>query len=145
MILSDAARDLHSSALVIDAHVHPSLKTFLFRKRLHKTHRSGGAFNPFTLRVDLPKTTAGGVDTIVSSIYLPEPGLLADCAALKLLSKIAPRRIRRLFKGDPFERTLEILDDFERALGRANARGRAAHRRILDSKFRRGPARQPNP
>lgn len=123
MAISAAARDLHAAALVIDAHVHPSLKTYLFSKRLDKTHRSGGAFNPFTMRVDLPKTTAGGVDAIVSSIYLPEGGLLGDCKALKLLSKIAPRRIRRLFKGDPFERTIEILDAFEAAVDTANRKG----------------------
>ncbi len=124
MTISDAARDLHAAALVIDAHVHPSLKTSLFKKRLHKTHRSGGAFNPFTMRVDLPKTAAGGVDGIVSSTYLPEAGLLGDCKALKLLSKIAPKRIRRLFKGDPFERTIEIIDTFETAVDTANQKGR---------------------
>jgi membrane dipeptidase len=122
-MISTASRELHASAPVIDIHVHPSLKTYLFRKKLHKKHRSGGAFNPFTLRVDLPKTKAGGVDALVSSIYLPERGLLDDCAALRLLSKISPKRIRRLFKGDPFERTIEILDDFEAAIDRANSRG----------------------
>ena len=124
MTISDAARSLHASALVIDAHVHPSLKTYLFRKKLHKTHRSGGAFNPFTMRVDLPKTIAGGVNALISSIYLPERGLLEDCKPLKLLSKIAPKRMRRLFKGDPFERTIEILDDFESAVAKANRHGR---------------------
>jgi membrane dipeptidase len=124
MAVSGAARDLHAAALVIDAHVHPSLKTFLWRKKLGKTHRSGGAFNPFTMRVDLPKTIAGGVDVLVSSIYLPEKALLDDCAPLRVLSKVSPKRIRRLFNGDPFERTVEILDDFERALERANRHGR---------------------
>jgi len=133
MTVSEAARVLHSSALVIDAHVHPSLKTFLWRKKIGKTHRSGGAFNPFTMRVDLPKTIAGGVDVLVSSIYLPEKGLLDDCAPLELLSKIAPKRIRRLFKGDPFERTVEILGDFERALDRANSRGRELARVVGSS------------
>jgi len=132
MGISAAARDLHAAALVIDAHVHPSLKTYLWRKKPWKTHRSGGAFNPFTMRVDLPKTAAGGVDAIVSSIYLPEGGLLGDCRPLKLLSKIAPKRIRRLFKGDPFDRTIEILDEFEAALERANRRGRELAR-IVDS------------
>ncbi len=122
MTLSEAVIELHTSALVIDAHVHPSLKTFLFRRKLHKRHRSGGAFNPFTMRVDLPKARTGGVNALVSSIYLPERGLLGDCAALKLLSKVAPKRVRRLFKGDPFERTIEILDDFEAAIERANSR-----------------------
>lgn len=123
MTISNSARRLHESALVVDSHVHPSLKTHLFRKKLHKKHRSGGAFDPFTMRVDLPKAKAGGVDVLVSSIYLPERGLLDDCTALRLLSKVAPKRIRRLFKGDPFERTIEILDDFETALDRAKIRG----------------------
>ncbi len=149
MAVSAAARDLHAAALVIDAHVHPSLKTYLFKKKLHKTHRSGGAFNPFTMRVDLPKTTAGGVDGIVSSIYLPEGGLLGDCKPLKLLSKIAPKRIRRLFKGDPFERTIEILDAFEAAVDEANGRGRELARvvrstdQIRQAKSRRRDRHRP--
>jgi len=123
MSISEAARSLHASSLVVDAHVHPSLKTFLFKKKLHKRHRSGGAFNPFTMRVDLPKTKEGGVDTLISSIYLPERGLIEDCRPLRWLSKIAPKRIRRLFKGDPFERTVEILTSFETAINRANDHG----------------------
>jgi len=123
MTVSQAARHLHDTAIVVDTHVHPSLKTHLFRKKLHKRHRSGGAFNPFTLRVDLPKTIEGGVDCLVASTYLPERGLLADCRPLRWLSKISPRRIRRLFKGDPFERTIEILDGFEAAIERANGQG----------------------
>ena len=130
MTISDAARSLHASALVIDAHVHPSLKTYLFRKKLHKAHRSGGAFNPFTMRVDLPKTIAGGVDALVSSIYLPERGLLDDCKLLKLISKIAPKRMRRLFKGDPFERTIEIDPNHPKA---------RSH--LEESRYRAGQAR----
>jgi len=124
MEISDTARRLHSDSLVIDAHVHPSLKTYLFKKKLWKSHRSGGAFNPFTMRVDLPKTIAGGVDALVSSIYLPERGLLDDCKLLKIASKIGPKRMRKLFKGDPLERTLEILSSFESAVNKANSKGR---------------------
>jgi membrane dipeptidase len=124
MKISESARELHFSSLVIDAHVHPSLKTYLFKKKLWRAHRSGGAFDPFTMRVDLPKTIAGGVDCLVSSVYLPERGLLDDCRVLKLASKIGPKRIRRLFKGDAFDRTLEIMDAFERALEKANSFGR---------------------
>jgi len=124
MPISDTVRRFHHEALVIDAHVHPSLKTYLFKKKLGKSHRSGGAFNPFTMRVDLPKTIAGGVDALVSSIYLPERGLLDDCRFLKFASKIGPKRMRRLFKGDPLERTVEILDSFEAAIDKANSVGR---------------------
>ena len=123
MTVSPEARRLHDAVLVVDAHVHPSLKTHLFRRKLHTRHRSGGAFNPFTLRVDLPKTRAGGVDAFIASHYLPERGLVEDCRPLRWLSKISPRRIRRLVTGDPFERTIEILESFESAVDRANARG----------------------
>ena len=128
MEISETARRVHFDALVIDVHVHPSLKTYLFKKKLWKTHRSGGAFNPFTMRVDLPKTIAGGVDALVSSVYLPERGLLDDCKVLKIASKIGPKRMRRLFKGDPLDRTLEILDSFEQALEKANSKGREVAR-----------------
>lgn len=64
MEISDTARRLHADSLVIDAHVHPSLKTYLFKIKLWKAHRSGGAFNPITMRVDLPKSIAGGIDTV---------------------------------------------------------------------------------
>ena len=123
MTVSPEARRLHDRALVVDAHVHPSLKTHLFRKKLHKRHRSGGAFNPFTLRVDLPKARSGGVDAFIASHYLPERGLIDDCRPLRWLSRIAPKRIRRLFTGDSFQRTIEILDGFEAALEQANGRG----------------------
>lgn len=123
MNISDVARELHRRSVVVDAHVHPSLKTALFDRRLHRRHAGGGAFNPFTLRVDLPKAAAGGLDVAVASTYLPEPALLDDCRPLKLLAKIAPRRIRRLFRGDPFERTCEIIAGFESAVRRADAQG----------------------
>ena len=124
MEISERARRLHAEALVIDAHVHPSLKTYLFHKKLGKTHRSGRAFDPFTIRVDLPRIIAGGVDALISSIYLPERGLLDDCKVLKFLRRISFGRIRKLFKGDPLEKTLEILDHFERAIAKANSHGR---------------------
>ncbi len=124
MGISEIARRVHFDVLVIDAHVHPSLKTYLFRKKLWKAHRSGGAFNPFTMRVDLPKSIAGGADALVSSIYLPERGLLDDCKMLKFASKVGPKRMRKLFKGDPLDRTLEILDSFEEAVEKANSKGR---------------------
>jgi len=128
--VSDRIRRLHADALVIDGHVHPALKTLLFRSNLGKAHRSGGTFNPFTTRVDLPKTIAGGVDALVAATYLPEPGLLADCTPLRLLARIAPRRIRRLLTGNALAHTLALLDDFESALAWANAAGRELARPV---------------
>lgn len=121
--VSSAAEELHERVLVIDAHTHPSLKTYLLRKRLWKRHRAGGAWNPLCMRVDLPKLEEGGVDVAVASHYLPERELLADCKILGLLSRVGPKRLRRLFTDDPFESTIRILDGFERAVEKAAARG----------------------
>lgn len=130
MTIPDRIRRLHAGALVIDGHVHPPLKTLLFHSNLAKAHRSGGSFNPFTTRVDLPKAVAGCVDAFVAVTYLPEPGLLADCAVLRLLARFAPRRIRRLFTGDPLQHTLGLIADFESALAWANAEGRELARPV---------------
>lgn len=126
-------RNIHFDSLVIDSHVHPSLKTYLFKKKLWKAHRSGGAWNPLTMRVDFPKTIAGGVDAIVSSVYLPERALLDDCKVLRLASKIGPKRMRRLFDGNPLERTLDILDSFESAISEANSKSRELARVVASA------------
>lgn len=131
--IPERIRRLHAEAWVIDGHVHPSLKTYLFQRRLGRRHRNGGAFNPFTLRVDLPALISGGVDTIIAAHYLPERGLLDDCRWLRWLSKVAPRRMRRLFTGDPFEQTVAVLDSLETAVVRANADGRELARVVRSS------------
>lgn len=125
-VVSAGADRLHRSAMVIDAHTHPSLKTFLLRKRLWKRHRAGGAWNPLCMRVDLPKLEEGGVDVAVVSHYLPEEGLLRDCAPLRLLVALGPSRWRRLFRDPPFESLGRIIDTFEAAVEDAASRGHRA-------------------
>lgn len=108
------ARRLHERTLVVDGHAHPVLKTYLFRRKLGVRNRTGRTFNPFALRVDLPKLIEGGVNVLVSSVYLPELGLLNDCVPLRLVTLFP--RMRRLTKGDRFTRTIELIDDFERTV-----------------------------
>jgi membrane dipeptidase len=108
---------------IADLHAHPSLKIALWDHRFEKRHRAGGAWNPFCMRVDLPKLEDGGVRVLVSAVYLPEPGLLDNCIWLRLARNLAPPRIRRLFTGAPFERTLELIAGVERAVERANGGG----------------------
>ncbi len=109
------------SAPVFDLHAHPSMKTYLFKKKIHKSHRPGGAFNPFSMRVDLPKLRAGGVNGLLSAIYLPEKGLLEDCFPLKMMYTFAPRRLKRLFSGNPFDETLMLIEHFENVVSNAPA------------------------
>jgi microsomal dipeptidase-like Zn-dependent dipeptidase len=114
---------LGGRAGVIDMHDHPSLKTYLFNKDLGSRHRPGGAFNPFSMRVDLPKIVEGGVTSIFSTIYLPEKGLMDDCWLLWLLFHLLPKKFRNLVKGNPFEQTMLMLDHMERAVARARVGG----------------------
>lgn len=117
--ISPEARQLHERSFVADFHAHPANKTYLLKKKLHKRHRSGGAFNPLTMRVDLPRMGEGAVDAVLSAIYLPERGLLSDCFPLRVVRFFAPRRWKRLVEGDRFERTVELIKDFEAVVARA--------------------------
>ena len=67
----------------IDLHLHPSLKMYLFGRKLYKRHGTGGAWNPLTMRVDLPKIAAGGMNVLVSSIYIPEREMIKDCFVMR--------------------------------------------------------------
>jgi membrane dipeptidase len=109
------ASALHRRALVLDLHAHPSLKTSLFGLRLDTCHRPGGAFNPLSLRCDLPKLVAGGVNVLCSAVYVPERGLLDDCRPLAALAPLVPP-VSRLLKGDPFHEAMRVLDDLEQAV-----------------------------
>lgn len=113
----------HQQTSVIDLHVHPSLKTFLFDKKLSKRYRTGGAWNPLAMRVDLPKIKSGGVNAILSSVYLPERKMIEDCGILNLLSKILGKKFRSLKYGDPFRVTMDIIEHFEKAVDRAVSKG----------------------
>jgi membrane dipeptidase len=114
---------LHDRTVVIDCHVHPALKTYLFNKKLYRKYRTGGAWNPFTLRVDLPKIQLGGVNALFSSIYLPEIKMIEDCWFLRLLTSLPCSKFRDLVKKDPFQTTLKMLDHFENAVSMAAAKG----------------------
>ena len=125
MHVSQQARELHDRTCVVDIHVHPSLKTHIFGHRIWKRHLSGGAWWPLTMRVDFPKAIKGGVNVLVSSVYIPESDLLRDCKILRIMKRLSTKRIRRLFDGDPMEQTLEVLSRFEKAVDEARIEDKA--------------------
>jgi len=98
---------------IVDIHAHPSLKTSLFGLRWDEPHHAGSAFNPLSLRCDLPALVAGGIDVLCSAVYVPEHGLLPDCLPLRLGTYLVPH-VRHLIEGDPFRGAMRVLDDFER-------------------------------
>ena len=83
--LSETAIDFHNKSIVIDLHAHPALKTFLFNKQFYKKHRTGGAWNPLAMRVDLPKISEGGLNAVFSSVYLIEKEMIYDCGILSFV------------------------------------------------------------
>ncbi len=103
-------------------HLHPSLKMYLFGKKLYKRYRTGSAWNPLTMRVDLPKIAEGGMNVLISSIYVPEREMIRDCKLLQSLLwglGFFNRKFTSIRKGDPFATTLLIMDHFERELNLA--------------------------
>ena len=111
---------------IFDIHVHSSLKIYLFNKRLYRRYPSGGAWNPLTMRVSLPRMRTGNARTIVSSIYLPERKMIDDCklmgVALWVLGMFNSK-FRKIRNGNPFEVTMEILKHFEQAVEQAKKKG----------------------
>jgi microsomal dipeptidase-like Zn-dependent dipeptidase len=73
----------------------------------------GSGFWPATTRTDFPKLTKGGMDVILSTIYVPEQGWLEDIKIVKLLRFIKPKAWKKLFKRDYFTITDECLSDME--------------------------------
>jgi membrane dipeptidase len=112
--------------MIIDLHVNPSLKIFLFDKKLYRKYPAGGAWNPFSMRVSLPRLQAGGTQAIITSVYLPEPKMIRDCflmgAALWVMS-LFNRKFRIMKKENPFRATVEILNHFEHAVAEAQKKG----------------------
>jgi len=111
---------------VFDLHVHPSLKVYLFNKKLYRQYPSGGAWNPLSMRVSLPKMNKGNARTIVSSIYLPEKKMIDDCTLMRVGMRalgLFNSKFRRIRERNPFEVTIEILDHFEGAVEQAKKKG----------------------
>ena len=125
MNISTKTNSLHQRFVVADMHLHPSLKMYLLNKKFGKRYRSGGAFNPFVLRTDFPTLDKGGVNLIIPAVHLVERAFVNDCWALKILARIAPKKWRRMLKGNPFEQTVRMLDQFEDGVQKARSKHKA--------------------
>ncbi|MBN1640310.1 MAG: membrane dipeptidase [Anaerolineae bacterium] len=136
----------HGEAPIVDMHVHPSLKTFLFKRVL--TMRAGAhrAFNPFSLRTDFGRLAEGGVDVVLSAAYAPEHDIIRDCFYLRVLRFVLPITYLNIFRKDYLPVTLHILDVMEEQVRRAHEQGKARVQmarsvRELDAILAQGPKR----
>lgn len=113
---------VHTDAILVDLHAHPSLKVSLFNRVLTSRWRAGRAFDPFGVRSDFEKLEQGGVDVLLSTVYPPEKGILEECRYLRLLRYVLPSTWRRVFDRPYFDVTLEMLDALERQVEAARDR-----------------------
>jgi membrane dipeptidase len=126
--VSEAAGRLHARSTIVDLHAHPSLNVSLWNHKFASRHRATGAWNPFTMRSDLPKLMDGNVRVLLSAVYLPERRLMTDCWALKAAKCFASPKVQRLFKGSTFDRTLDVIAEFEAEVSRSKVNGREVAR-----------------
>lgn len=131
---------------IVDMHVHPSLKAFLFKRMLTMRFGANRAFNPFSVRTDFCRLQQGGLDVLLSSIYAPEKGVVKDCVYLKLLRILFPFTYRKAFPEKYFPVTLRILDLMEEQVRRSGKGGtplaKMAHSVAeLDAILAQGPER----
>jgi len=113
----------YGEAPIVDLHVHPSLKAFLFRRVLTARLGASRAFNPLSVRTDFNKLKEGGLDVLLSSVYAPEREIIGDCIYLRMLRFLMPFTYRKAFGRDYFDVTCHILDLMEKQVRRASKRG----------------------
>jgi membrane dipeptidase len=111
---------LHREATVVDLHAHPSLKASLFYRALGKRiYPSPRAFDPFAVRTNFPRLREGGVDVLLSSIYVPEIGITHSAPPLKLLKFVTPRLWHEVYAQGYFNAANEMMDVIEKQAQKA--------------------------
>lgn len=80
---------------IIDLHCHPSLKMYLWNKKIWKRYRTSSGTNPFPLQYTADEVSSGYVKGLLVAHYLVEAALEWESADLALLFPL----IKRLFPG----------------------------------------------
>ena len=115
--------ELHDSALVVDNHIHPSLKASLFHRDLSRNHKRRlfwRSFWPVYTRTSFPKMLAGGYDVALSTAYVPEQGWLKDLPVINFAKWLNPKAWREVFVPTYFQATNNLMDQMEDQVARWN-------------------------
>ena len=113
-------QDVHLNSTVLDLHAHPSFNVSLFNRAItSRFYPSRSAFDPFSVRTNLPTLRKGGVDILMSAVYAPERGIFDECRLLSIL-RFFMRPVWNKIYGRPyFDVTSQMLDEMETALSKA--------------------------
>ncbi len=109
---------IHQEATVVDLHIHPSMQQQLFKRNLNLRYVIDRTLhgNPMSVRASFPRLREGGYDVIFSTVYVPERGILGDFPIVRIFRFLRPDLWKKLIVSPPFEATLRIMKDMERAV-----------------------------
>ncbi len=119
---------IHHEATIVDLHFHPSMQQLLFQRNLNWRYVVNRTFhaNPWSVRASFPRMRDGSYDVILSTMYVPEHGILKDFPIVRWFRFLRPDLWRKLILHQPYQATRIIMDDMERAV--ASSSGYAAVR-----------------
>jgi microsomal dipeptidase-like Zn-dependent dipeptidase len=111
----------YAETTVVDMHIHPSLQQQVFHRDLNLRYVVGRSFSPFNVRSSFPRLREGGYHVILSVLHVPEKGIVQDFPIVNLFRVLRPDLWRKFMRATPFDATLGILEDMERAVARSSA------------------------
>jgi microsomal dipeptidase-like Zn-dependent dipeptidase len=110
----------YDKATIVDLHAHPSLNVSLFNRLItSRVYPSTRAFDPFSVRTNIPQLVKGGVDALLSVIYAPERGIVDECKYVGYLRYLMPRTWKKIYQQPYFQVTQLLLDEIEAAVQHA--------------------------
>ncbi len=115
---------IHHEATIVDLHVHPSMQQQLFQRNLNLRYVINRTFhgNPLSVRASFPRLRDGGIDVILSVLYVPEKGILRDFPIVRLFRFLRPDLWRKLVLSQPYQATRRIMQDMETAVASSTSR-----------------------
>ncbi|MBP1694736.1 MAG: rane dipeptidase [Chloroflexi bacterium] len=109
--------DIHFNSTLLDLHAHPSFNVSLFNRAITKRfYPSRAAFDPFSVRTNIPRLQQGGVDVLMSVVYAPERGIFDECRYLRILGFFMQSLWKKIYGRPYFDVTSQMLDEMEKAL-----------------------------
>lgn len=116
-------RQIQREATIVDLHIHPSMQQQLFNRSLgirYVIKRSLIGESPFVVRASFPRMRDGDYDVILSVLHVPEKGLRKDFPLLNIFRVLKPGLWRKLIVSQPYQATLNIMADMEKAVAQTN-------------------------
>ena len=95
------------------------MKQQLFNRKLGVRYFAVRTVNLFGMQSSFPRLKTGQYDAFLSTLYVPEKGLLKDFPAINVFRVLRPDLWRKLFAAPPFRATIKILEEMETEVARS--------------------------